>query len=67
MKTLRMTFARTDGHKVSVSLRHAKETQNEEDVRDAMQTVIDIQALEPAVTSIVSAQLIDRVVTDIVA
>ncbi len=67
MKTLRMTFARADGKRVNINLKHAKDSQSEATVRTAMQEIIDTQAIVPAVTSIVSAQLIDRTVTDVIA
>ncbi|MEA3284452.1 MAG: DUF2922 domain-containing protein [Synergistota bacterium] len=66
MKTVKMTFGRSDGTKKSISLKHAKETLTETEVRTAMQSVIDNGVVLPAVTTIVEAELIDRTVEEII-
>lgn len=65
-KTLRMVFGTVAGDPWSLTLRYPKENLTAQDVETAMQAIIDADVFASGLTEIVSAQIIDRVVTDLI-
>ena len=65
-KTLRMVFGSVVGDPWSLTLRYPKENLTAQDVETAMQAIIDADVFASGLTEIVSAQIIDRTVTDLI-
>jgi len=66
LKTLRMVFGTSDNDKMSISLSYPKDDLTADDVRTAMQSVIDNSIFTDDINSVVSASVTDRVVTDLI-
>jgi hypothetical protein len=66
MQTLRLVFGTTAGDPWAMTLRYPKDNLTAQNVTDAMQAMIDADVFASGLTDIVSAQIIDREVTDLV-
>ena len=66
MQTLKLVFGTIAGDPWSVTLSYPKGDLTAQNVTDAMQAVIDADIFASGLTDIVSAQIIDREVTDLV-
>jgi len=66
-QTLRMVFGTAAGDPWAMTLRYPKNDLTAQNVTDAMQAVIDADVFAAGLNSIVSAQIIDREVTDLVS
>lgn len=66
MKTLRMVFGTSDNDKMTISLNYAKEGLTSEEVRTAMQAVIDHSVFVDDINSVAGASMTDRIVTELI-
>lgn len=66
MQTLRMVFGTVAGDPWAMTLSYPKGDLTAQNVTDAMQAVIDADIFASGLTGILSAELIDRNVTELV-
>ncbi|MEA3507891.1 MAG: DUF2922 domain-containing protein [Synergistota bacterium] len=66
MKSLRMVFGTVSGNNWSLTLRYPKEDITAAEVTTAMQSVIDSGVFASGLNSILSAEVIERTVSELV-
>ena len=66
MQTLKMVFGTIAGDPWSMTLSYPKADLTALNVETAMQAIIDADVFASGLTSILGAQIIDRVVTDLI-
>lgn len=66
MKTLRMIFGTSDNDRMSISLNYPKDGLTATEVQTAMQSVIDNSIFVDDINSIVSAEVTERIVTELI-
>lgn len=66
MQTLKMVFETAAGDPCSMSLNYPKADLTALEVETAMQAIINADIFASGLTGIVAAQIIDRVVTDLI-
>jgi len=65
VKTLRMYFGTADNDRWLLSLRYPKDDITAQEIQDAMQAIIDSGAITTGPVSILSADIVDRNVTEV--
>jgi len=66
LKTLRMVFGTSDNDTMSISLRYPKEGLTPAEVQAAMQSIIDNSIFVDDINAILSAEITDRTVTELI-
>lgn len=66
MKTLRMVFGTSDNDTMSISLRYPKDGLTAAEVQTAMQSIITNSIFVDSINSVISAEITDRTVTELI-
>jgi len=66
LKTLKMVFGTSDNDKMTISLNSPKETLTPAEVQTAMQSVIDNSIFVDDINSIISAEITEKVITELI-